>query len=126
MLAKCLSSSDVNQGNLNASLSTIANQRHPRRESPPPKCKGNETVLVFPFQVSNAELYHASKGMNEAHGKLSLDDDTIFQDPDVIPTSQAENPKRRVHTVTIYGKDYDRLVRNEFLNDTLIDFWLQW
>ena len=70
LLVKCLRSSDANQGNLNASLSTIANQRHSRREGPSPKYKADETVLVFPFRASNATLYYASKGMTEAHGAM--------------------------------------------------------
>jgi hypothetical protein len=34
--------------------------------------------------------------------------------------------KTRAHFLTIRQEDFDRLDEGEFLNDTLIDFWMQW
>ena len=92
------------------------------------KYKEHETILVFPFQAHDAELTSAAKGLIEASGKLPLDDSTTMFAPLKPPCTSgiAENPKSKVHTVTIHGEDYDRLVPCEFLNDTLIDFWITW
>ena len=32
----------------------------------------------------------------------------------------------RTHYLTIRGDDFDRLDHGEFLNDTLVDFWMTW
>jgi len=35
-------------------------------------------------------------------------------------------PARRRHFLTVRVRDFERLCPGEFLNDTLIDFWIQW
>lgn len=90
------------------------------------KYKEHDTVLVFPFQAHEAELNSAAKDLIEASGKLSADRDSMFARNPTSASNPAENPMAKVHTVTIHGEDYDRLVPCEFLNDTLIDFWISW
>ena len=92
----------------------------------PSKYKEHDTVLVFPFQAHEAELNSAAKDLIEASGKLSADGDSMFARNPTSESKPAENPMAKVHTVTIHGEDYDRLVPCEFLNDTLIDFWISW
>lgn len=92
----------------------------------PSKYKEHDTVLVFPFQAHEAELNSAAKDLIEASGKLSADGDSMFARNPTSESNPAENPMAKVHTVTIHGEDYDRLVPCEFLNDTLIDFWISW
>ena len=92
----------------------------------PSKYKEHDTVLVFPFQAHEAELNSAAKDLIEGSGKLLADGDSMFARNPTSESKPAENPMAKVHTVTIHGEDYDRLVPCEFLNDTLIDFWISW
>lgn len=41
-------------------------------------------------------------------------------------TADEAKTKARAHYLTIRQEDFDRLEPGEFLNDTLIDFWMQW
>jgi Ulp1 family protease len=41
-------------------------------------------------------------------------------------TTDEAKTKARAHYLTIRQEDFDRLEPGEFLNDTLIDFWMQW
>jgi Ulp1 family protease len=89
----------------------------------------NDTILVFPFHAQDTELQSASRGLTEAGGKLSsCESSTIFtNDTDASTSAPCKNqPASKVHTITIRGEDYDRLNPGEFLNDTLIDFWISW
>jgi len=89
--------------------------------------KEEETVLVFPFDASTAELDSAARGLTEASGRLSLSDENVTS----LAIAGADNcadaaATSKTHMVTIRGEDFDRLVPCEFLNDTLIDFWINW
>lgn len=93
------------------------------------KFKHDETILVFPFQAKDHELSKAANGLTEAGGKLVSSDSSAFfsdQTDDSIVARSDNQPATKVHTVTIRGEDYDRLKPCEFLNDTLIDFWISW
>lgn len=78
--------------------------------------KDDEIMLVFPFPESRENLDLAAKDMNEA---------SFLGDANSIASSH-EIVQGKTHMVTIRGEDYKRLVPMEFLNDTLIDFWMKW
>jgi Ulp1 family protease len=40
--------------------------------------------------------------------------------------NSSKKTKSRAHSLTICEEDNERLQPGEFLNDTLIDFWMQW
>jgi len=90
----------------------------------------DQTVLVFPFHVKSTELTGASENLIEADGKLTLSGGSSFFAMEAEDNAQPEHTQNqrlaKVHTVTIRGEDYDRLKPYEFLNDTLIDFWISW
>jgi len=94
----------------------------------PAKYKEHETVLVFPFQAHDVELNSAANVLTEASGKLPVANSaTMFASLEsTCESGPAENLKAKVHTITIHGEDYGRLDPCEFLNDTLIDFWISW
>lgn len=78
--------------------------------------KDDEVMLVFPFHASKEDFDSAADGMNEA----------CHSGDSNISASQNEIVKGKTHMVTIRGEDYKRLAPMEFLNDTLIDFWMDW
>jgi hypothetical protein len=78
--------------------------------------KDDEIMLVFPFPASPDEFDSAATGMKEASVRGDLN-----TCPSVYEISQG-----KTHMVTIRGEDYKRLVPMEFLNDSLIDFWMKW
>lgn len=78
--------------------------------------KDDEIMLVFPFPESRENLDLAAKDMNEA--SFLGDSNSVASSHDIVQV--------KTHMVTIRGEDYKRLVPMEFLNDTLIDFWMKW
>jgi hypothetical protein len=95
------------------------------------KYKHDDIILVFPFHAKDSELSCASEKLIEADGKLTLSESATFfakesEDNDPKPGHPQSQRAAKVHTVTIRGEDYDRLCPYEFLNDTLIDFWISW
>ncbi len=95
--------------------------------------KEDETVLVYPFRAAASELDSAAAGLIEAAGKLSFqNDDRPFAGIEETNGTNSDGSQddsgvtNKTHMVTIRGEDYDRLVPQEFLNDTLIDFWMKW
>lgn len=78
--------------------------------------KDDEVMLVFPFHASKDEFDSAADGMNEAR----------YSGDSNVSASPHEIVKGKTHMVTIRGEDYKRLAPMEFLNDTLIDFWMDW
>jgi hypothetical protein len=78
----------------------------------------NEPVaLVFPF-VTGIEIENASKGLHlgEENSKISSSHILQLQQQKVAPRS---------HFVTVYQKDFNRLNPGQYLNDSVVDFWLQ-
>ena len=92
--------------------------------------KEDETMLVYPFFATDEELDSASDGLTEASNRLSSTADAIIIDKTSVLTCRDQisdtSAIYKTHMVTIRGEDYDRLVPCEFLNDTLIDFWMKW
>lgn len=98
---------------------------------PRPRFKEDATLLVYPFQATDAELDSAAVGLIEASGKLPKESEVLTIDGTSAFSSDVNGGDEstltsKTHMVTIRGEDFDRLAPYEFLNDTLIDFWMQW
>lgn len=86
--------------------------------------RGEEDVLlVYPFAGDLYKMEKASEGLKEL-SKFGLSDNLA-----AVPSDQAdveESGGSRSHTLTISVGDCQRLEPGIFLNDTLIDFFMQW
>ena len=89
----------------------------------------NNVLLVYPFDVNEELLREASRGLLELGGDLlgvqedepSVEDQLVEDD-----VTRATKKPPRTHHVTIRDEDYERLSPGQFLNDTLVDFWMRW
>jgi hypothetical protein len=84
----------------------------------------NKLLLVYPFDVDEAVLSGSASALTELGGdSLGLE-----AEPAAQVDHPSENQKRpsRTHYVTICEDDKDRLKPGQFLNDTLVDFWMRW
>ena len=90
--------------------------------------KEDETMLVYPFLATDEELDSASDGLTEASNRLSSDAIIVDKTSALTCRNQISDTSAiyKTHMVTIRGEDFDRLAPCEFLNDTLIDFWMKW
>jgi hypothetical protein len=84
------------------------------------KRKESKLLLVYPFEVDEAVLSGAAADLIELGGNLfGLD----------APTPPANTNKKlppRTHYTTIEERDKDMLSPGQWLNDTLVDFWMKW
>ena len=100
--------------------------RKKRRTFDPEFLRGREeedVVLVYPFAGDKTLIERASSGLDV------LDDFGRDSDSEKLPSDQAEKEESggsRGHTLTISVGDCKRLAPGTFLNDTLIDFFMQW
>jgi Ulp1 family protease len=113
--------------------------------------KEEDILLVFPFDGDEELIEKAAKGLNEASrgGRYNADSssekvvveamETDTTDLEVSDKGKASSggsdedeaepetkTRGRAHFLTVRVEDYERLEPGEFLNDTLIDFWMQW
>ena len=109
----------------------------------------NKTILVYPFDAEEDVFDNACKDLTEIGGKIITGRDAVgkniwsdaLSDMDSIPSSKASSSDEdgatstaatstvssgRTHYLTIRNDDMDRLEDGEFLNDTLIDFFMRW
>ena len=90
----------------------------------------NKLLLVYPFDVEEAVLSAAASGLKELGGDLlGLDrSNAISVQGQLDEGDTAERIKKptRTHYVTIRDDDKERLCPGQFLNDTLVDFWMRW
>ena len=107
----------------------------------------DDVLLVYPFAGEANLIDGAANGLTEAASALHLPHrfQAAIDQPTqsaavaaessgivVANTSTGERSalvakvKQRAHFLTIRVDDYERLDSGEFLNDTLIDFWMQW
>jgi len=99
------------------------------------------TLLVYPFAGKRERIEAAAADLEELSGLPDpYDDDIPFanqegtsSDDDAAAAAAGNNGdqqlgKRRArsHFLTIRAGDFLRLDDGEYLNDTLIDFWMQW
>ena len=109
-------------------------------------------LLVYPFAENTKVIDAAARGLTEANCAFLKADNLMSYDesesssmeveskPSVLsesegatlaamvenPPALAANTNQRGDFVMIRVKDYDRLDPGEWLNDSLIDFWMQW
>eukprot|EP00985_Skeletonema_marinoi_P016788 scaffold9065_cov239-Skeletonema_marinoi.AAC.1 len=95
-------------------------------------------LLVFPFNADEEEFCTAASNLNElrlarqepasaASGRESVQpQDSDLDDPQVDNENEKVKGSARTHYITIREDDIERLAPGEFLNDTLVDFWMKW
>ena len=103
-------------------------------------------LLVYPFAGDPILMDKAAEGLNEASGqpleprgidemavleqkssRLTLQSNSGSSDSDDAEAKTKDSKaKARQHYVTIRVEDYERLEPQEWLNDSLVDFWMQW
>jgi hypothetical protein len=113
--------------------------------------EGESILLVYPFAGDTAQIEAAAEGLREASGRILTDSNDLSSDDDVVysercasklsaesnsdnngdeASSDVEKAEVKVKVrqtyVTIRVKDYERLDPEEWLNDSLVDFWMQW
>jgi Ulp1 protease family, C-terminal catalytic domain len=112
----------------------------------------NDILLVYPIAGGDAvEIDAAANGLNEVRGPAIVpavvpvdaaaaaiaassesceSNDCIATEVIVVAEAEAgptvTNKPGRTHNVTIHVGDYMRLEPKEYLNDSLIDFWMRW
>jgi hypothetical protein len=88
----------------------------------------NKLLLVYPFDIDETLLSEASRGLLELGGDLLdvKEDDPSVEDQLNEDYVTKGTTKPRTHHVTIRDEDYERLSPGQFLNDTLVDFWMHW
>ncbi|KAL7578136.1 hypothetical protein ACA910_012582 [Epithemia clementina (nom. ined.)] len=80
-----------------------------------------DIVVVYPFGGDEEEIENAAKNLNELKdgGKTKRNDRT--------PGDEGQKPlPTRDHFLTVQTSDFLRLEPEQYLNDTLIDFWMKW
>jgi len=78
-----------------------------------------DIILVYPF-VGGIRIEDAAK-----HLKVSSHDEKMLSEQEILKLQQ-EATLGRSHILTITAQDRDILNKPQFLNDTLIDFWMRW
>lgn len=90
----------------------------------------NPLCFVFPFEIEEEVLSQLAEGLTELSGNtmgLDVDMDSNEEYSTVQRDGEKESKKvRRTHYVTIRKDDVERLNPMEFLNDSLVDFWMRW
>ena len=106
--------------------------------------KSDDILLVYPFDGDRNSLDAAAEGLMELGWKESLEEreDLVGKmadrkpEPCVLSTvaesTSSENALtttqngQRTHFIEIRVEDYERLDTGEWLNDSLVDMWMQW
>jgi hypothetical protein len=87
-------------------------------------------LLVYPFAGDRNQIEAAAHSLNEASGINHLAADTgrcpESEASGIDNRTGATKENRRGHKVVVMVKDCKRLEPEEWLNDSLIDFWMQW
>lgn len=114
------------------SLGSTKKFRDTRTRKKTPSAKDNDILLVFPFGATDEAIDAAAYNLGEAavgcnpnsEGNVSYI--TARPSKNYEANDEAESTTARAHYLTIRQEDRERLDGAEFLNDTLIDFWMQW
>ena len=89
-------------------------------------------MVVYPFNATPEVLQDSRNVFAESQKRLlskkseddsSSEKDTVLKEEDISITP---GQMGRTHLLTIRGEDVERLEPGEFLNDTIIDFWMKW
>jgi hypothetical protein len=100
----------------------------------------DEVVLVFPFGGDEEEIDQAAAGLNELNsqsathamlpvgGEDTADIDKVGRNERAYWHHGGRNERAylRANSIIIRKRDMIRLVGNGWLNDNLIDFWMEW
>eukprot|EP01082_Thalassiosira_pseudonana_P009089 g8088.t1.2.5e17418a g8088 g8088.t1 contig27:163628-167782(+) len=98
----------------------------------------NKLLLVYPFKGADEEmLAEASTGLKELSGHhLGVKDEMDVEEVEATANDSSDQNddeatvevkgSARAHYVTICQEDYNRLEPGQFLNDSLVDFWMRW
>lgn len=95
----------------------------------------NKLLVVYPFGVDEAILSEAASGLKELGGDLLGIDDMDDTKPPAASAMQGvksdveddvKGKSSRTHYIIIRDDDVERLCPGQFLNDTLVDFWMRW
>ena len=86
----------------------------------------NKVLLVYPFNGNDDAIENAAKGLKEAKIQIGKENVVAVQAEVNNEASDAQDKSVRGHYLTIRDEDRHRLTNDEFLNDTLVDFWMQW
>ena len=78
-----------------------------------------KVLLVYPFPVDEAFLTEAASGLTELGGDL-------LGVEGAQENGVAQFLDEETEYITIRQSDRDRLRPGQFLNDTLVDFWMCW
>jgi hypothetical protein len=87
----------------------------------------DKILLVYPFGANQDEINSAATNLREL--KHTLVHDVYENGPDKtrsIVSLEKEENDRRTHYVTIRVEDYERLGKQQWLNDSLVDFFMLW
>ena len=113
-------------------MSTVARSGGRKKK----KDSENKLLVVYPFGVEESVLTEAASGLKELGGEslgvveAVVDGDTNQPvDVQMQGSSDMEDVKgksSRMHYVTIRDEDIERLCPGQFLNDTLVDFFMRW
>jgi hypothetical protein len=102
--------------------------------------KYDDILLVYPFAGDKKMIEKAAKNLGEANANSMLEQESEVDETatthsvspvpgtsdDSSDARQAIKTRNRAHYLTVRVEDYERLDPGEWLNDTLIDFWMQW
>ena len=93
----------------------------------------NKILLVYPFDTDESVLKRASAKLKELGGD-TLGVESVVEDAVTSVSAVAHGiegdgsgkSSTRTHYITIREEDVERPSPGEFLNDSLVDFWMQW
>ena len=124
---------DDHQKERNARMSTRVTRSGGRKKK---KDSENKLLVVYPFGVDEEVLSEAASGLKELGGDSlgveyvsAVDNTNQPDDVQMQNSSDMEDVKSkssRMHYVTIRDEDIERLCPGQFLNDTLVDFFMRW
>lgn len=99
----------------------------------------NKLLIVYPFKAEEEHLQRVSSELKELGGdRLGVDEvivDVAMADASEEDTEVEEGEENnrvesgsssRTHYLSIRQDDKERLEPGQFLNDTLVDFWMSW
>ena len=91
--------------------------------------KENSALVVYPFGIDEAVLSEAASGLNELGGDslgVEVVDNVTNQPADVEMRDIDNDGDNDTSDLTIKNEDIERLCPGQFLNDTLVDFFMRW
>ncbi len=104
--------------------------------------RSDEILLVYPFGEDSRNLEAAAEGLKELSWKerseggsqdpVGLENGTSDSENLVTAVETSENTLvatqggQRSHFIEIRVEDYERLDTKQWLNDSLVDMWMQW